>query len=68
MKELFNTLSIDDNIIFFVLKMTDMKNEKKKKEAVKKTTRVKKLKKITLLDAAIIGSVSPTMGGLTSLP
>ena len=45
-----------------------MKNEKKKKEAVKKTTRVKKLKKITLLDAAIIGSVSPTMGGLTSLP
>jgi len=44
-----------------------MKNGKKasaKKPATKKTAKVKKTKKISLLDAAVIGAGMPTMGGI----
>ena len=44
-----------------------MKNEKNasaKKPAVKKATKLKKAKKVSLLDAAVMGAGMPTMGGL----
>jgi len=44
-----------------------MKNEKKpqaKKDVTKKTAKVKKTKKISLLDAAVMGAGMPTMGGI----
>ncbi len=44
-----------------------MENDKRKigkKPIAKKTERVKKTKKVSLLDAAIIGATTPTMGGL----
>ena len=44
-----------------------MKNEKKpqaKKVVAKKATKMKKTKKISMLDAAVIGAGMPTMGGI----
>jgi hypothetical protein len=44
--------------------MRPVKKPSPKKIAAKKTERAKKLKKISLLNAAVIGAGTPTMGGL----
>ena len=44
--------------------MRPVKKTSPTKIAAKKTERVKKLKKISILNAAIIGATTPTMGGI----
>ena len=48
--------------------MKKIKKTSAKKISAKKSERIKKLKKIGLLDAAIMGAGTPTMGDLSPAP
>ncbi len=66
MKERYSILNIDDQIGIFIVRSGKMEKAKKNtgKKSGPRKTKAKKTRKVTLLDAAIIGAKTPTMGGL----
>ena len=66
MKERYSILNIDDQMDVFIVRTGKMEEAKKNtgKKSGPRKTKAKKTRKVTLLDAAIIGATTPTMGGL----